>query len=736
MRDGSPHRWSEYTVPEDKRGPCWIPRLGSSLVVFALLVVLPFHWLGLYRLIGHYGRNWDARNAEFAQLVIAETRTRLLTYEEMSRRFTSSVDEACTAASLLGLDQELYAVGADGVQLCGPPVSADAPVMYRWLLDGGHLFHNVPTRDGGRVGAVVDPELLLHDAYGLYGLGVNLVDAQGRPLVSAPMAPERPVPEGGPGGVVTQVLPNSDVSVLVTLPDPYENDSVVWVVLAGVLSLVLAVVGLALCMIYPVRHLWRRVVLPDDMQILLVDSHGRARSATSHRFCSEAGGTPAERLAPDGQTELAALLRRARDGEAMANAVFASQEGSRVRLTVLGWLPFPRRHVVLRTPCISDPIVDVVSEPANLAFATVVGPDDRVLYTSNETLNILQLDRPFAGEQLLDLLEQPADGKLSSLMRNSRARPYLILSGLFAYRWRLLSTLMFTDEHDRLHLWLQDVTQRLHGVVLRDFLHELREYLATPHAPRPDVTTLRRQLDPSPHRRPSAPIGELAELEQHTVSMLDDIRDVIRFADRIRLAESGVSEMRLSAARRREFARRLHDDVVQGLVSLRWYMGEDEQANALCDLLLVALRRIIEEIRVPPWEQRLAPLLDAVVEQARVRGVAVARRVDLPQPVPYEILSTVTTVARESIANALKHGDPQEITLDLRQIGGNRLLLIISDDSTSGSRNGTGTGYGHQLCRDLAEEYQGSFGFDTTPEGHVVRLMLPFVSVGDEGVGQ
>ncbi len=314
------------------------------------------------------------------------------------------------------------------------------------------------------------------------------------------------------------------------------------------------------------------------------------------------------------------------------------------------------------------------------------------------------------------------------------SQPFRIFALQLQHRWNRYRVMMVSDDRARTYLLVEDDTTALLGGLVVPFVSQLCDYLRREGSPRPDVSLLRRRLRlASSHELHLDHVRDSADNRRAGgLQLVEDLQTLVHFADRDRLVQSSASEQRRSAARRREFARRLHEDVVQDLVALRWSTAADDATQTVYNRVLMTVRTILAELRVPPWEQRLRDVLAPVLQTVRNSGVSVSLHVDLPEPVPFELTSVVAVVTKEALTNAMKHARPDEVVVDLRIVGARQLLLTVSDDGTGTSTAAAGTGYGVSMCVELAEEYGGSFALTREAGGHVARLLMPLEIVPDE----
>ncbi len=168
-----------------------------------------------------------------------------------------------------------------------------------------------------------------------------------------------------------------------------------------------------------------------------------------------------------------------------------------------------------------------------------------------------------------------------------------------------------------------------------------------------------------------------------------------QYVARLRQRQLAIGEDRVRVARD------LHDGVLQALTGIRLELqgiattlGQDSPEDTRDRLLALEraiaieqreLRRFIEGLRplvrrVPAaggLDQRLAELRERIALQWKV---PIDMRVDgLLPALPPEIEAAVPQMVHEAVVNALKHGQPSRIAVDLRGQG-DHLLIAVTDD--------------------------------------------------------
>ncbi len=219
--------------------------------------------------------------------------------------------------------------------------------------------------------------------------------------------------------------------------------------------------------------------------------------------------------------------------------------------------------------------------------------------------------------------------------------------------------------------------------------------------------------------------GDVYRLLFYLVVMLGAAREIASYWSR--LAQTAVLD------ERRRIARDLHDGLAQEIAligrnaALLAQQSEVAQRiRAAADRALAESRQAIAtlaasgdaplELALPRAAQEVADALGAKLELAVARGV----RVDS------ERQEALLRIAREAIANAVRHGEAEEVFVELRP-SGDRVCLRIVDHGRGfevplpGQRDG----FGLTSMRERARELGGEVRIEATPgRGTEVEVLL------------
>jgi PAS domain S-box-containing protein len=192
---------------------------------------------------------------------------------------------------------------------------------------------------------------------------------------------------------------------------------------------------------------------------------------------------------------------------------------------------------------------------------------------------------------------------------------------------------------------------------------------------------------------------------------------------------------------RRELARRLHDDVVQTLISATWAMApgdgatsvpadEAERAAEMVRQAVEHLRRCLVELTSPMRESTsvLASIADecAAVESS---GVSMAIRVDeIPND---EVRGVVVRVVNEALRNVLRHANATAATVSV-DVSMGLVVGAVADNGVGASdddllRALTSGHVGLLTSRALVEALGGEFTMRrvSSTGGAMVRFSIP-----------
>jgi signal transduction histidine kinase len=207
-----------------------------------------------------------------------------------------------------------------------------------------------------------------------------------------------------------------------------------------------------------------------------------------------------------------------------------------------------------------------------------------------------------------------------------------------------------------------------------------------------------------------------------------------RMALRLALAETRASRQRLVEAtdvERRRLERDLHDGAQQRLVAIGMRLRLAQQNAAPTDPLQGAVGSAVHELQAAIAELRA--LAAGVRPQGLDEGLSIALRtltknspvpVDVnvtTAPLPGAVATTAYYVTAEALANALKHAEPQAVTVDVVHDDG-AVTVRVCDDGRGGAVLGSGLA---GLC-DRVAALGGSLKLDSRDgAGTTVEARLP-----------
>jgi signal transduction histidine kinase len=209
-----------------------------------------------------------------------------------------------------------------------------------------------------------------------------------------------------------------------------------------------------------------------------------------------------------------------------------------------------------------------------------------------------------------------------------------------------------------------------------------------------------------------------------------------------------VEELRASRARilaaqdaeRRRIERDLHDGAQQRLVNLSLALGVAraevaalhapelsatlDRATKQAQLALAELRDLARGIHPAILsDQGLLPAMRSLLEHAPVPSVLSATPEELEERLPAALEATAYFVVAEAVANALKHGGPTRIEVEVTRCDGH-LSVWIRDDGKGGAQLRVGGGL--QGLADRVAVLGGRLDVDSHPQaGTRVRAVLP-----------
>jgi signal transduction histidine kinase len=211
---------------------------------------------------------------------------------------------------------------------------------------------------------------------------------------------------------------------------------------------------------------------------------------------------------------------------------------------------------------------------------------------------------------------------------------------------------------------------------------------------------------------------ENAQLEQALRAQLQEVRE-----SRRRIIEAGVAE-------RRRIERDLHDGAQQRLLGLKIMLAaaeadiDDSATRAVVSRIRSELGSVLSELRdlahgIHPAVLSQVRLAQAV--QSLADRYTTPVQVDLPAGhLPESAELTAYFVIAESISNAIKHADANEITVNGTLADGS-LRIQIADDGKGGASESAGTG-----IRGIIDRVRGMGGdlIVESPAGHGTRIKV------------
>ena len=202
---------------------------------------------------------------------------------------------------------------------------------------------------------------------------------------------------------------------------------------------------------------------------------------------------------------------------------------------------------------------------------------------------------------------------------------------------------------------------------------------------------------------------------------------------------------------RRQIARELHDDLGQQVTAIKSLgfaishraQGQDvriaESARmvvACADAMYESVHQMVGQLRPLALDRfGLADALQDLVEQARTQhpGVHIQLQIESPlNTVRGERATAVYRIAQESLTNALRHAQAQQITLHVRAEP-QQLVLEVRDDGRGLHKDWEQTGhFGVIGMRERAESLGGTFVIEPIGAGGVrMRATLPIQRATD-----
>lgn len=301
-------------------------------------------------------------------------------------------------------------------------------------------------------------------------------------------------------------------------------------------------------------------------------------------------------------------------------------------------------------------------------------------------------------------------------------------------------------DNESLTVWHQ--VRIVIGMTLGILLLNLLVYLPVRRVLRPTEQILgvlaRMQAGDVAARMPRPGLLELRRIAvgfDHLAARLQDT-----LAAQRQLAQRLIS---LREEERRHLARELHDEFGQCLVSIaaeaafiatrtRAGLGGaaiEPAVGAITSVaahMMASLQDILCQLRPMGLEEfGLKTALEYLVEgwQRRVPGCAFALQIDGPiNDLPDELTVSLYRIVQESLTNAMRHGDPGRVVVQLHRQAA-ACVLSIEDDGVGGRSDTSGGGRGILGMRERVAALGGHFSIAMIePHGVAVRAEFPAVA--------
>ncbi len=228
-------------------------------------------------------------------------------------------------------------------------------------------------------------------------------------------------------------------------------------------------------------------------------------------------------------------------------------------------------------------------------------------------------------------------------------------------------------------------------------------------------------------------------------------RKTLLLAGEMRARRDASVEFQATLRERTRLAANLHDTLLQTMSGLGFQIeaceaeaAEPREENKAPGHLEVARRMLnhaLDELRNSVWALRSLPLngmalpeaLDAVVERlgaGRETRIEVRAEGDLSR-VPDFIAGNILLVVQEALHNALKHGDPRSVGIEIHSLEDPaRISLTVRDDGsgfTPGEQAGVVQGhFGLQGMRERLERLDGTLRVRSAPgQGTTIHAEAP-----------
>jgi signal transduction histidine kinase len=242
------------------------------------------------------------------------------------------------------------------------------------------------------------------------------------------------------------------------------------------------------------------------------------------------------------------------------------------------------------------------------------------------------------------------------------------------------------------------------------------------------------------------------------IGVVMDVTDRKRAARKLRRAREQAAEARFAARldERTRIARELHDTLLQGFTGVGLNLvavanrihGPPEVVAALRDVIALAqgtlenARRAIWDIRAPPRAGEAFPSIVRAAVEDGLRGTRLTLEFVVegtPRRADPDVEAAVSRVAREAIANVVKHAAAETVRVALT-FEPTRIRLSVADDGRGFVVDSGFRAYNGHLgllgMRERASEAHGTLSVLSSPgQGTEVVLLVPHLpqSAAHEG---
>jgi signal transduction histidine kinase len=187
---------------------------------------------------------------------------------------------------------------------------------------------------------------------------------------------------------------------------------------------------------------------------------------------------------------------------------------------------------------------------------------------------------------------------------------------------------------------------------------------------------------------------------------------------------------------RRRVARDLHDGVAQELAFIasqtRWFMRQPTDTEPLGQIM-DAVERALDEARgaIAALSRPIDEPLDRALGHAALdiaNRVGARLQLDLDEQiqVPADWRDALLRIAREAVANAVRHGRARTISLQLREGDGVWLKITDDGDGFDLAAPRSSQSFGLTSMRERAESLGGQFNISSAPgAGTTIEVVLP-----------